>query len=97
MTGMGEFWSTSHTTGGNSSYLESLFESYLDDPSSVPIDWRNYFDSLKNGSTSNAKDISHAEVVKRFKNKSPFQQKNNLELSNKQYEVFKLISNSISS
>ena len=52
MTGMGEFWSTSHTTGGNSSYLESLFESYLDDPASVPTDWRNYFDSLNNGSVS---------------------------------------------
>ena len=87
MTGMGEFWSTSHTTGGNSSYLESLFESYLDDPASVPTDWRNYFDSLNNGSVSNGKDISHAEVVKRFKNKSPILQKNNLELINKQYEL----------
>ena len=91
MTGMGEFWSTSHTTGGNSSYLENLFESYLDDPASVPTDWRNYFDSLNNGSASNGKDISHAEVVKRFKNKSPILQKNHLELINKQYEVFKLI------
>ena len=36
---METFWSTSHAAGAQSSYLESLYESYLENPSSVPDDW----------------------------------------------------------
>ena len=46
--------------------LESLYESYLDNPLSVPDDWKIYFDSLPkvNGSK---KEVSHKEIVNRFK------------------------------
>ena len=46
MNNMETFWSTSHAAGAQSSYLESLYESYLDNPLSVPDDWKIYFDSL---------------------------------------------------
>ena len=32
--------------GGNADFLESLYEQYLSDPSSVPAQWRSYFDGL---------------------------------------------------
>ena len=72
MSSMGEFWSSSHTAGGNGSSLEGLFESYLEDPASVPEDWKNYFDSLP--SNPSGTDTSHAKVIERFrnyKNKAP--------------------------
>ena len=43
MNNMETFWSTSHAAGAQSSYLESLYESYLENPSSVPDDWKIYF------------------------------------------------------
>ena len=63
---METFWSTSHAAGAQSSYLESLYESYLENPSSVPDDWKIYFESLPsiNGAQ---KDVSHKEVIERFK------------------------------
>ena len=33
MNNMETFWSTSHAAGAQSSYLESLYESYLESPS----------------------------------------------------------------
>jgi 2-oxoglutarate dehydrogenase E1 component len=32
--------------GGNADYLEGLYEQYLSDPASVPLQWRTYFDGL---------------------------------------------------
>ncbi|WP_115718872.1 2-oxoglutarate dehydrogenase E1 component [Gallaecimonas mangrovi] len=32
--------------GGNASYIEELYESYLEDPGSVPVEWKNEFDKL---------------------------------------------------
>ena len=66
MNNMERFWSTSHTAGAQSAYLEFLYESYLDDPLSIPKDWKIYFDSLPrvNGGEQ---EISHREVINRFK------------------------------
>ena len=46
MNNMEHLRSTSHTAGAQSAYLESLYESYLKDSSSIPEDWKIYFDSL---------------------------------------------------
>ena len=45
MNNMETFWSTSHVSRRQSSYLESLYESYLDQILSSD-DWKIYFDSL---------------------------------------------------
>lgn len=37
---------SSHLSGANSTYIESLYESYLEDPISVDANWRNVFDEL---------------------------------------------------
>ena len=37
---------SSHLSGANSTYIEDLYESYLEDPISVDANWRNVFDDL---------------------------------------------------
>ena len=66
MNNMEDSWSTSHTSGGQSSYLESLYESYLSDPSSIPDDWKLYFDSLP-VVASEHEEVSHQGVIDRLK------------------------------
>jgi len=91
---METFWSTSHAAGAQSSYLESLYESYLENPSSVPDDWKIYFESLPsiNGAQ---KDVSHKEVIERFKEDEvnpPIQYApTNIETNSKQVRVIQLI------
>ena len=62
---MSEYMNNSHTSGGHLSYLEDLYESYLQDPSSIPEEWRAYFNDLpfQNGSKE---DSSHLDVIKSF-------------------------------
>ena len=42
-----EFLHNSYLFGGNAPYVEELYEAYLDNPGSVPDNWRNYFDQLQ--------------------------------------------------
>ncbi len=64
---MSDYMSDSHTSGGHLSYLEDLYESYLQDPNSISEEWKSYFNDLpfQNGSK---KDSSHLNVIKHFKN-----------------------------
>lgn len=55
--------SSSQLSAGNVDYIESLFEAFLADPKSVSDKWRTYFNSLP----ATAGDISHAEILTRFK------------------------------
>ena len=63
---METFWATSHTAGAQSSYLESLYDLYLKDPTTIPDDWRIYFDSLPSVSDEE-EEVSHKEIIDRFK------------------------------
>lgn len=58
---MNSFWNSSAFDGGNSTYLESMYEIYLKDPQQVPEEWRRYFDKLAGNG-----DISHAEIQEQF-------------------------------
>ena len=66
MNNMETFWATSHTAGAQGSYLESLYDLYLKDPTTIPDDWRIYFDSLPSVSDEE-EEISHKEIIDRFK------------------------------
>ncbi|PIE46204.1 MAG: 2-oxoglutarate dehydrogenase E1 component, partial [Gammaproteobacteria bacterium] len=46
---------TSALSGGSASFVEDLYESYLNDPASVPQNWQVYFADLQNGATINEK------------------------------------------
>ena len=50
--------------GGNSQYLEQLYEDYIKDPSSLNQEWKKYFDSIQNGQV----DVSHNSVIESFRN-----------------------------
>ncbi len=57
---------TSLLDGGNGAYLESLYESYLQDPDSVDDHWRNYFDALPRVNGHDAGDVVHSELRREF-------------------------------
>ncbi len=61
--------SNSYLFGGNAPYVEELYEAYLDNPGSVPENWRSYFDALQNvpaGDGSESRDVAHAPVIESF-------------------------------
>ncbi len=61
--------STSYLFGGNAPYVEELYEAYLDNPGSVPDNWRTYFDNLQHVPAvdgSEARDVAHAPVIESF-------------------------------
>ena len=41
-----QFEITSFLYGGNADYIEALHAAYEDDPESVDVEWRNFFDGL---------------------------------------------------
>ena len=66
---MQQFRSNSYLFGGNAPYVEELYEAYLDNPGSVPDNWRAYFDALQNVPASDGtdhRDVAHAPVVESF-------------------------------
>ncbi|TXG02232.1 2-oxoglutarate dehydrogenase E1 component [Massilia arenae] len=59
----------SYLFGGNAPYVEELYEAYLDNPTSVPENWRAYFDQMQHVPAvdgSNRPDVVHSSVVASF-------------------------------
>lgn len=66
---MQQYRLNSYLFGGNAPYVEELYEAYLDNPGSVPDNWRDYFDALQHVPAtdgSDARDVAHAPVVESF-------------------------------
>ncbi len=66
---MQEYRADSYLFGGNAPYVEEMYEAYLDNPGSVPDNWRAYFDALQNVPAvdgSDNRDVAHAPVVASF-------------------------------
>lgn len=59
---MQEQWQDSYLTGGSDTYLEQLYETYLQSPESVEPEWRKYFAGL--GDTGS--DVSHTDIRNYF-------------------------------
>ena len=68
LSGMLEQWASSHISGGNAEYVDALYETYLQDPSGVPIEWRDYFDQLPRvpTDTTAVHDVPHSVLRERF-------------------------------
>ncbi len=60
-----QLYLTSHLYGGNASYIESWYETWLEDPDKVPEQWRKYFESMPAAETP---ETGHIEVGERFRN-----------------------------
>jgi 2-oxoglutarate dehydrogenase E1 component len=66
---MQQYRSNSYLFGGNAPYVEEMYEAYLDNPGSVPDNWRDYFDALQHVPAvdgSEARDVAHAPVIESF-------------------------------
>ncbi len=89
---MEKFWNDSHISGGHSSYLEGLYESYLENPASVSIEWKKFFDELPNSNGSH-KDISHKNIINAYRNHRRVLSSSSStnEISDKQVRVVQLI------
>ncbi|MGB8432901.1 MAG: hypothetical protein WCE38_01390, partial [Burkholderiales bacterium] len=71
MSAMKQLLANSYLFGGNAPFVEELYESYLDNPQSVPESWREYFDKLQlvpGGAQGGheGRDMAHAPVVASF-------------------------------
>src|SRR2546430_3604952 len=71
MSAMREFLSNSYLFGANAPFIEELYETYLDDPQSVPEQWREYFDRLQRlpagaNAGSGGRDVAHAPIIETF-------------------------------
>ena len=63
------FKGNSYLFGGNAPFVEEMYEKYLDNPGSVPDEWRGYFDALQNVPAvdgSDAHDLPHMPVINAF-------------------------------
>jgi len=66
---MQQYRSNSYLFGGNAPYVEEMYEAYLDNPGSVPDNWRAYFDALQHVPAtdgSDHRDVAHAPVIESF-------------------------------
>jgi 2-oxoglutarate dehydrogenase E1 component len=63
---MEQLWSTSQLAGGNVTYIEELFETYLRDPNEVPEEWRQYFNQLPRVEENVTTDIPHKPIREQF-------------------------------
>jgi 2-oxoglutarate dehydrogenase E1 component len=57
---LSELLASTPLSGANASYVEGLYEQYLDNPASIGNDWRHYFDAL---GTSPVPEQAHGPVV----------------------------------
>ena len=51
--------------GANAAFVETLYESYLQDSASVPAEWHRYFDGLQS-SLQGAPDVAHSPIQRSF-------------------------------
>jgi 2-oxoglutarate dehydrogenase E1 component len=67
---MTAFQANSYLFGGNAPYVEELYEAYLNNPGSVPDNWRAYFDNMQSVAAGDGhtetRDVAHAPIVQSF-------------------------------
>ncbi|MDR1310962.1 MAG: 2-oxoglutarate dehydrogenase E1 component [Burkholderiaceae bacterium] len=63
----------SYLFAGNAPYVEELYEAFLDDPASVPDNWRTYFNAMQNVPATDGSaraDIPHAPIIAAFEERA---------------------------
>lgn len=63
MTTMNDLFDSTMYFGGNAPFVEELYEAYLDNPTAVPAEWREYFDRLAQMPGFVARDVAHTPVI----------------------------------
>jgi len=67
---MKQLFENSLLYGSNAPFIEELYEDYLQNPASVALEWRGYFDKLQQaqgaGAGKAARDVPHSPVIEAF-------------------------------
>lgn len=63
---MKQLFKSSMLYGANAPFIEELYEDYLLCATSVPLEWRGYFDGLQQGQGRKTPDIPHGPVIESF-------------------------------
>jgi 2-oxoglutarate dehydrogenase E1 component len=66
---MQQYNANSYLFGGNAPYVEELYEAYLNNPGSVPDNWRAYFDAMQHMPAVDGTarpDVDHSSVIASF-------------------------------
>ncbi|HEY9030281.1 MAG TPA: 2-oxoglutarate dehydrogenase E1 component [Kangiella sp.] len=63
--GLEAMFENAYLSGSSASYLEELYEQYLEDPQSVDSDWRQKFDEF--AKNSDTKDVPHSHIREHFR------------------------------
>jgi 2-oxoglutarate dehydrogenase E1 component len=65
---MQELLANSHLFGGNAPFVEQLYENWLENPQSVPGQWREVFERLQllPAAGGAGRDVAHAPIVEAF-------------------------------
>ena len=87
---MKELWGSSHTSAGHAAYLESLYETFINDPDQLSDEWKEFFENLPHHPTSNG-EISHQNIIKEFKNISRKNSISKTTVDERQGKVIRLI------
>tara|TARA_Y100001936_G_scaffold253640_1_gene319695 strand:+ start:32510 stop:35344 length:2835 start_codon:yes stop_codon:yes gene_type:complete len=61
-----ELFKTSVLYGANAPFIEGLYEDYLQNSTTVPIEWCNYFDKLRPKKHGASKDVLHSKIIESF-------------------------------
>ena len=61
-----QLFKTSVLYGANAPFVEELYEDYLQCSTSVPPEWRGYFDKLQSINGEAKKDVPHGPVIESF-------------------------------
>ncbi len=64
-TSMQQAWKTSELNGDSSGYVDGLYESYLENPDSVDVSWRTYFNGLQQQLPGKT-DVAHEPIREAF-------------------------------
>jgi 2-oxoglutarate dehydrogenase E1 component len=59
-----QWYKNSHLYGGNASYIEAWYETWLRQPDEVPRAWRDFFESLPEAESP---ETAHREIEERFR------------------------------
>lgn len=98
---MESYRQNSYLFAGNAPYIEALYDAWLENPASVPENWRDYFSSMQTSPASDGSsrsDTSHAQVLSAYVERgkhSPVRivaSSGNPELARKRIAVQRLIS-----
>jgi 2-oxoglutarate dehydrogenase E1 component len=80
----------SYLFSGNASFMEALYEAYLEDRESVSQKWQDYFDQVNSAEPDTPPDVPHApiqRIVKQAVSRFPCADDGNAQSNRKDFEV----------